>query len=109
MAGCTGKDTVVVQVKGGQYFSFNIPNSFTPNGDNLNDCFGVRYWGTTSKFHLMVYNRFGEKMFETSDPKDCWDGTYLFRPADPGNYVFHLTAETPCGSVFKKGNVLLIR
>lgn len=108
-SGCSGKDTVIVKVKGGQYFNFNIPNSFTPNGDNLNDCFGVKYWGPASRFHLMVYNRWGEKVFETSDPKDCWDGIYKFKPAEAGNYVFHLIADTPCGNVVKKGNVLLIR
>ena len=108
-SGCSASDTITVKVKGGQYFNFNIPNSFTPNGDNLNDCFGVKYWGQTSNFHLMIFNRYGEKVFESFSKDNCWDGTYKGKSALAGNYVFHLTAETPCGNVEKKGNVLLIR
>lgn len=108
-SGCIARDTVTVFVKGGQYFQFNIPNSFTPNGDNLNDCFGVRYWGQAGKFHLIIFNRYGETVFETRSKDQCWDGHYLGKPALAGNYVYHLTADTPCGKVDKKGNVLLIR
>lgn len=108
-SGCNARDTVTVFVKGGPYFQFNIPNSFTPNGDNLNDCFGVRYWGQASKFHLIIFNRYGETVFETRSKDQCWDGNFKGKRALAGNYVFHLTADTPCGKVDKKGNVLLIR
>jgi gliding motility-associated-like protein len=107
--GCSNKDTVVVIRKGGKYFGFEIPNSFTPNNDGLNDCFGVTYWGETRNFHLQVYNRWGEKVFETVNAFECWDGKYKGAPSDPGNYVFYLTAETNCGKVNRKGNVLIIR
>ncbi|MFT3907935.1 MAG: PKD domain-containing protein [Ferruginibacter sp.] len=107
--GCSNQDTITVIRKGGKYFGFNIPNSFTPNGDGLNDCFGVTYWGQTSNFHLMIYNRWGNKVFETYNVAECWDGRYKGNPCEVGNYVFYLKGETLCGPVTKKGNLLLIR
>ncbi len=107
--GCSNRDTVTVTVKGGRYFGFNIPNSFTPNNDNLNDCFGVSYWGETKNFTLRIYDRWGEKVFESHNISDCWDGRRKGQPADADNYVYYLTGETFCGPVYRKGNVLLIR
>ncbi|MBS1743238.1 MAG: gliding motility-associated C-terminal domain-containing protein, partial [Bacteroidetes bacterium] len=107
--GCKDADTVTVKVTGSKYFGFAIPNAFTPNGDNLNDCFGVNYWGETKNFHLMVYNRWGEKVFETHNVSDCWDGTYKGNPCEIGNYVYYLTGETLCGKVNRKGNLVLFR
>lgn len=107
--GCVDTDTVTVIVKGSKYFGFAIPNAFTPNGDFINDCFGVTYWGETKNFHLMVYNRWGNKVFETFNVAQCWDGTYNGNPCDVGNYVYYLTGETLCGKVTRKGNLVLIR
>jgi gliding motility-associated-like protein len=107
--GCNNKDTLIVYRKGGKYFGFNIPNSFTPNRDGINDCFGVTYWGETKNFHLMIYNRLGEKVFETRDVSECWNGNYKDIPSENGNYVYYLNGETLCGKVNRKGNVLLIR
>ncbi|MEI2750440.1 MAG: gliding motility-associated C-terminal domain-containing protein [Ferruginibacter sp.] len=86
-----------------------MPNSFTPNGDNLNDCFGVPYWGDVEFFALTIFNRWGDKVFETYNKFDCWNGTYKSTPAPTGNYVFILTGKTQCGIVNKKGNLLLLR
>ena len=107
--GCVNKDTLLLNVKGQNYFGFNIPNSFTPNGDNLNDCFGVPFWGDVEFFALTIFNRWGEKVFETYNKFDCWNGTYKSTPAPTGNYVFILTGKTQCGIVNKKGNLLLLR
>jgi gliding motility-associated-like protein len=107
--GCKNSDTITVYRKGGKYFGFNIPNSFTPNGDGLNDCFGVTYWGETKNFQLIVYSRWGEKIFETHNISECWDGIYKGNPAETGSYVFLIKGETLCGKVNRKGNILLIR
>ncbi|MEO8770789.1 MAG: LamG-like jellyroll fold domain-containing protein [Ferruginibacter sp.] len=109
MNGCKNKDTVIVRRKGGKYFGFNVPNSFTPNRDGLNDCWGVTYWGETKNFHLMIFNRWGEKVFETHTVSECWDGNYKGNPSSIGNYVYYLSGETLCGNVTRKGNLLLIR
>ncbi len=86
-----------------------LPNSFTPNGDGINDCFGIRYYRNVQNLTFIIYNRFGERVFETKNAADCWDGYYKEQPADPGNYIYFLSATTLCGNVMKKGSILLIR
>jgi gliding motility-associated-like protein len=106
--GCKNDGTVTVLVKGTEG-RFDIPNAFTPNGDGKNDCFGVKHWGDASVFHFMIFNRWGEKVFETKDINNCWDGWYKGQPADLGNYVYYIKSVNFCGEQVKKGNVLLIR
>jgi gliding motility-associated-like protein len=85
-----------------------IPNTFTPNGDNNNDLFRVRGKAYT-EFYFAVYNRWGEKVFETTNQSEGWDGTYKGRPADPGVFAWYM--KVSCGGVeaFRKGNVTLLR
>ena len=107
--GCRNKDSVTVLVKSSGN-AYGIPNSFTPNGDGINDCFGIKRWGTgTTNVYLIIYNRYGQKVFESHDVNDCWDGNFKGRPADPGTYAYYVRAKTACGELVKKGNVLLIR
>mgnify|MGYP000872391999 CR=1 FL=1 len=106
--GCSNKDTVAVLVKNG-FTAYGVYNSFTPNGDGLNDCFGIKHWGDASSIYFIIYNRWGEKVFQTTNPNDCWDGKYKGVPAEAGNYVFYVKGFTPCGWIERKGNVMLIR
>ncbi len=106
--GCKGRDSIVVQVKL-DVNNYNLPSAFTPNGDGNNDCFGVKTWGNVSKMQFMIYNRYGEKVFETDNPAQCWNGMYKGLPALPGTYVYYITATTNCGLTERKGNMLLIR
>ena len=106
--GCKNKDSVMVLVKGTNG-RFDVPNSFTPNGDGKNDCFGVKHWGDATGFRFMIFNRWGEKVFETNDINQCWDGRYKGQPADIGGYVYYITSVNLCGETVKKGNVLLLR
>ena len=76
-----------------------MPNSFTPNGDGINDCFGIKYWGAVLEFQLIIYNRYGEKVFGTTDPNQCWNGLYKTKKPEPGNYVYYIKAKTACGNV----------
>ena len=106
--GCINKDSINVVVdfsKGG----FELPNSFTPNRDGVNDCFGIKNYGDVQNLNFIVYNRFGEKVFETKNAAECWDGNYKGQPLDPGTYVYYLSGKTLCGNVIKKGSILLIR
>lgn len=52
-----------------------IPSAFTPNGDGINDFFGVKAQNI-AQFNLQIYNRWGELIFESSNITDLWDGTY---------------------------------
>ncbi|MBI3234929.1 MAG: gliding motility-associated C-terminal domain-containing protein, partial [Bacteroidetes bacterium] len=84
--------------------SFNaqiyIPNAFTPNKDDLNECFkptiSFVYGGDVSskslRYTFTIYDRWGEKIFETNDPLDCWDGTYKNKPAPGDVYIYRINA-----------------
>jgi gliding motility-associated-like protein len=89
--------------------SFFIPNAFSPNNDGLNDCFGIKNWGLISEFKLAVYNRWGNEIFYTTNPNECWNGTYKGVQQNPDNYVYYIKAVTLCGIVERKGNLALIR
>jgi gliding motility-associated-like protein len=54
---------------------FKLYNVFTPNNDGLNDCFQMDGKLIECKeYKLQIFNRWGEKVFETDDPNDCWNG-----------------------------------
>ena len=86
-----------------------IPNTFTPNNDGQNDVFRVR-GNQIKELYFAVYNRWGEKVFETNDVKSGWDGTYRGNPSEPA--VFGYYARIIClnnDQLIKQGNVTLIR
>ena len=86
-----------------------IPNTFTPNDDGENDLFRVKGLKVDQVF-LAIYNRWGEKVFETNDLSVGWDGKYKGRPADVGVFGWYLKVKCINGEeTFKKGNVTLIR
>lgn len=88
---------------------FFVPNTFTPNGDGKNDILFVRGLKVDEVF-FAVYNRWGEKVFETTDKSKGWDGIYKSRPADVGVFGWYLKVKCINGEEnFKKGNVTLIR
>jgi gliding motility-associated-like protein len=65
-----------------------MPTAFTPNADGLNDIFKVKYPFPVKEFHLMVYNRWGNKVFETNKINEGWDGNYKGEPSIQGSYVW---------------------
>jgi gliding motility-associated-like protein len=108
--GCPGTDSVTIKVSKTGDLLFNMPNAFTPNGDGHNDCFGAgRYAALVSSIELSVYNRWGNLVFHTTNPNDCWDGTYKGKPQDTGGFPFIIKAKTLCGEIIKKGIVILVR
>ncbi|HEX8516791.1 MAG TPA: choice-of-anchor L domain-containing protein [Bacteroidia bacterium] len=67
-------------------FYFYFPNSFSPNGNGLNDVFHGYGVGIKS-FHMQVFDRWGELLFSTTDLLTGWDGTYKGKLVPPGIYV----------------------
>jgi gliding motility-associated-like protein len=107
--GCTGTDTITIFPKeciSGIY----IPTAFTPNGDGKNDYFRAIVFGKVVSFKLQVFNRFGEIVFQTTDPDKSWDG--LIKGQTYSTTVFawqcsyKLENQKP---VYKKGMVTLLR
>lgn len=106
--GCADLDTVVVSVTHlfGDLF---VPNIFSPNGDGQNDMLYV--YGTNFKtMTFFVYNRWGEKVFASTDKADGWDGTYKGKPCDVGVFAYYLEVTYQDDELVKlSGNVSLVR
>ena len=107
--GCINTDTVTVKTDFYMNALYLMANSFTPNRDGINDCFGIKYWGVIQDLDFSIYNRFGERVFHTADPGTCWDGTYHQLMQDADVFVYVIKAKTACGKIEKKGTVTLIR
>ncbi len=74
--GCADTVTQFMNVKG--IILFYIPNTFTPDGDQFNEVFKPVFESGYDPydFHMMVFNRYGEMVFESYDVNGAWDGTY---------------------------------
>lgn len=84
-----------------------IPTAFTPNNDGENDVLRVR---GGREIEFQVFNRWGEKVFETNDPSIGWNGYHKGKLADPGVFVYSLKSKCLDEEEFVlKGNVTLIR
>jgi len=89
--GCTDSDTVLIKVEEIQYQLF-FPNAFTPNSDGNNDMFSpVGNTTNVASYHLSIYNRWGQKVFESTEPNNGWDGTYNGRLSTIGTYVYKVS------------------
>ncbi|MCC7231702.1 MAG: gliding motility-associated C-terminal domain-containing protein [Bacteroidia bacterium] len=84
-----------------------IPNAFTPNGDGMNDTFGVKGEGIRD-YHLYIYDRWGAVLFDSVNPQAQWDGKYKGQPVQAGTYVYQVFALGFPGHE-KTGSVTLIR
>jgi gliding motility-associated-like protein len=103
-------DTVTVRIKDcSPEPSVEIPNVFTPNGDGHNDKFKVQ-GNKIEKINLLVYNRWGNKVFEGNEADVAWDGKSNSQPCAAG--VYYYTADitfTNGKKETKQGTVTLIR
>ncbi len=85
-----------------------FPSAFTPNGDGLNDTFGVIGEGIEA-YQLTVYNRWGEIIFTSKNRNKKWDGSYQGKPVPLGEYNYELIAYgKEFGEVFTTGSVMVI-
>ncbi|MEO5582951.1 MAG: PKD domain-containing protein, partial [Saprospiraceae bacterium] len=86
-----------------------LPNAFSPNGDGKNDVLYLRS-NIVDRMTLIIYDRWGEKVFETTNQSIGWDGTYKGKLLEPDVYGYFLTAICIDGKTFsKKGNVSILR
>ncbi|MGI9190566.1 MAG: LamG-like jellyroll fold domain-containing protein [Chitinophagaceae bacterium] len=106
---CSLTDSITVYVYKNNESSVFVPNAFSPNGDGVNDCIRPIQQANFKRYYFTVYNRFGNKVFSTYDPSECWNGQYKYKDAEVGVYFYYLTGETNCGEIFKKGDIMLMR
>jgi len=107
VAGCS--DTLCMPVTTIVVPGLDVPNAFTPNSGDVNSKVFVKGYGI-SKLRFTIWNRWGQKVFETSDYRVGWDGTFkgTLQPMDA--YAYTLEAEFFDGTrTTKKGDITLIR
>jgi gliding motility-associated-like protein len=93
-AGC--KDSISKKVEIRPEFTFYIPNAFTPDGDNLNDYFSPK-GSEISDFKMMIFDRWGEMIYQTEDIEKGWDGRANngSKIAENGVYVYRIFVRDP--------------
>ncbi len=109
--GCKYLDSVVIVVL--DVFCYDpyiyVPNSFTPNGDGKNDVLYIRS-RYIDHMYFAVFDRWGEKVFETTDPANGWDGTFRGVMLEPAVFDYYLEINCYNHILFtKKGNITLLR
>jgi gliding motility-associated-like protein len=112
--GCKNQDEikVVVLCQGATVF---LPNTFSPNGDGVNDIFYVRGQGIDRVKSLRIFNRWGEIVFEQRDfpvnnPQNGWDGRFKGGRVSPDVYVYQVEVFCQNGEPIQfAGNVALIQ
>ncbi len=89
--GCTDTTTQLVVIN--EELIYYIPNAFTPDGDEYNNVFQPIFTSGFDPydFNMLIFNRWGEVIFETNDAKVGWDGTYLGQHVKEGMYNYKIT------------------
>jgi gliding motility-associated-like protein len=81
-----------------------IPSAFTPDGDGVNDAFGVKGKNIVS-LKMKIYNRWGELVYETQQLNDTWDGTYNGTPITSTDvFVYTVSAISVDGNILPEEN-----
>lgn len=105
---CSGTDSITIQRK--NCIIMGIPNAFTPNGNSLNDVFRPTIFQAVKSFYFVVFNRYGQKIFETREYGQGWDGSFKGKAQPAGAYVYRVQFINAAGlETVENGSVLLIR
>lgn len=106
--GCSGSASITVKVVFDCPEVF-VPTIFSPNGDGQNDEIGVMS-GCITDMVFIIYDRWGEKVYQATDPNDSWDGNIGGSMAQSGAYVYKLNAVLKDGQhINQGGSITLIR
>jgi gliding motility-associated-like protein len=107
-SGCS--DTAFVTVIIRPEFEFTMPNAFTPNGDGLNDIFKPVLFGVYD-YSFLVFNRWGEQLFETHDYLQGWNGYFNGKLCPEATYVYKITFRDEVDNRLKvySGSFILLR
>lgn len=96
-------DTMMVKL----YRDIYIPNAFSPNKDGLNDTWNIPALEAYPGFELLVFNRYGEVVFENRGTIRPWDGRYKSTDLPLGAYVYFIKLDDTIGTI--KGTVMIVR
>jgi gliding motility-associated-like protein len=102
--GCFGTDTATVKVLIPDVI---IPNTFTPNGDGINDTWDIKYLGYYLNCTVQIFNRWGQSVYSSNGYGTPWDGTYKSAPLPTGTYYYVINLKN--NSKLLSGYVAIIR
>jgi gliding motility-associated-like protein len=85
--GCSATSVVAVTTRQ-CLFGIYFPNAFSPNRDGVNDYFRPTVFGNLTKYHLQIFNRWGQRIFESEDYSKAWDGSFGNIEQVVGAYVW---------------------
>ncbi len=106
--GCPTTDDIFVKVLKGP--AFYVPNAFTPNGDGRNDRFRFLPVGMRTIHYFRIYNRYGQLVYNSTDPQVGWDGRVNGKMQPSGAYVWMLSGIDVLDKPYEmKGTLVLIR
>jgi gliding motility-associated-like protein len=105
--GCTASGKITITIN----YSLKMPNAFSPNGDGLNDVFRIPSQTSQKIISFSVFNRWGQRIFNTENSSSGWDGNFGNQAQPPDTYVWQLKyLDLPSGKVVTaSGTVLLVR
>jgi gliding motility-associated-like protein len=106
-----GMQTDTVKIFKECAFDVYMPNAFTPNGDGRNDLFRVPLQNYNRLISFTIFNRWGQKIFETKNISEGWNGMNREYPAEAGTYIYIIVMKSldEKTTFTKKGWVALIR
>ena len=105
--GCS--DTTIYTLTVGYDFKIFVPNVFSPDGNGINDSFKAIGFNIKS-IHMQIFNRWGEKIYESFGVNDAWDGTFKGQVVMDGVYIYAIDAEAIDGEhAYLHGNVTVMK
>ncbi len=112
---CTVRDSVNIDIRDCVFLQTYTPNAFSPDNDGINDTFrpflpaGIQI----NSYRFAVFDRWGNQVFETSNPDDSWDGTARGQQLPQGVFVYFLELDfvddDGADEIIESGDVMLIK
>lgn len=111
--GCITKNEVTINVVDPSKIECQnllLPNAFTPNGDRLNDTYGISNTFIIDVLeNFEILNRWGEVLYRSNDKNTGWDGTFKSAPVEPGVYVYKIKYTCKTEEFNKSGNFVVLK
>ncbi|MGB3799205.1 MAG: gliding motility-associated C-terminal domain-containing protein [Lewinella sp.] len=104
--GCVFETTIFLLIEQSEVA---VPDFFSPDSDGRNDLFRLFYNGTITDYTMIVYDRWGQKVFTSDDPQEGWDGTKEGTPQPADVYLFLAKFRQDGVELQEDGEVTLVR
>ena len=104
--GCVFTDVIMITIEESK---FRIPELITPNGDGTNDIFRIFYGGEITDYTMTIFNRWGQKIFTSTNVDEAWDGTKDGTPQNTDTYLYVTKFRINGAEVEEDGQFSLIR